>query len=142
MNLRFIPIAVTAVALLLGTNPSLALENDETEEPATVRPPKSEATKRALEARRRAIAAERAAAAKIKPVDLNNATSEQLKKLPGIGDAQAAKIIAGRPYNSKALLVTENIIDTGIYGGIRDLVIVKPPRKNVAKNAASPEKKK
>ena len=75
-------------------------------------------------------------AAKIKLVDINGASAEELKKLPGISDADAAKIIAGRPYASKAHLVTRNIINSGTYESLKKQLIAKQPNKDAADNAA------
>jgi competence protein ComEA len=66
-------------------------------------------------------AAERA----VQPVDVNSATKAELKKLPGIGDAEAARIIAGRPYLSKAHLQTHNIISPMQYQAVREFVVAR-----------------
>jgi competence protein ComEA len=63
--------------------------------------------------------------AQAKLVDLNHASKGELKSLPGISDAMAAKIIAGRPYNSKAAIVTNGIVPEGIYVAIKNRIEVR-----------------
>jgi DNA uptake protein ComE-like DNA-binding protein len=58
-------------------------------------------------------------------VDINSAGKAELKKLPGIGDSEADKIIAGRPYGSKAFLVTRKIIPAGVYEQIKARIIAR-----------------
>jgi competence protein ComEA len=45
------------------------------------------------------------APSKTKPVDINSAAIDDLKMLPGIGDAYAQKIVDNRPYQKKDQLV-------------------------------------
>lgn len=64
-------------------------------------------------------------AAKIKLVDLNHASKAELRSLPAISDTMADKIIAGRPYNSKAAIVTDGIVPDGIFLTIKARIVVK-----------------
>jgi len=109
--------AVLATALALCANLSLAAES------------KSGATGQGAEKAAKAPA--KKGAPKVKPVDINSASKAELKKLQGIGDAEADRIIAGRPYLSKAHLVTHKVIPHGIYEQIKRQVIAiqKPVAK-------------
>jgi len=105
---------------------------------ALAAPTKPDAKAQAAQARAqaKASAAWKAKAADYaKRVDLNTASKEGLKKVKGITDPIADKIIAGRPYLSKAHLVTQNIISMSLYQTIKYQIKVesKPAAAPVAK---------
>lgn len=50
--------------------------------------------------------------------DINSASKEDLLKVKGMTDADADKIIAGRPYKSVSELKTKKIIDTATYNKV------------------------
>ena len=58
-------------------------------------------------------------------VDINSATREQLVALPGIGETYADAIIKGRPYKSKAELVSKKIVPSSVYKKFSHKVIAK-----------------
>ncbi len=66
-----------------------------------------------------------AQASKSTLVDINSASDDELKALPGIGEAYSKKIIANRPYQRKDQLVSRKVIPEATYNGIKDQIIAK-----------------
>ncbi len=76
-----------------------------------------------------AKAADRPAAATKALVDINSASEDELRTLPGIGEALAKKIVAGRPYARKDELVKKKIIPEPTYEKIKDRIIARQAKK-------------
>lgn len=131
MKKYLIPVVLTAAVLLLSSSVSTAIESENNVTPEFGSKPNvsQEIVKIDKSAKRKTYI-------KNKLVNINGASREELNKLPGIGDAEADKIIAGRPYATKAHLVTQNFISRGGYEKIRKLIVAKQPYKDMAKNAA------
>ena len=133
MKHRFTAAAVTAIGLLFSANLYAALEqkSELTREPSVkhegIKPAAGKPEKGSM----------RGPDATNSLIDINSATVAELKKLPGISDALAANIVASRPYGSKAQLVTKNILDPGLYEGLRRQLIAKQANAGAAKSASA-----
>ncbi|HVQ53533.1 MAG TPA: helix-hairpin-helix domain-containing protein [Thermoanaerobaculia bacterium] len=75
------------------------------------------------------------AKSKAPKVDVNTATQKQLEALPGVGEANAKKIIAGRPYSSVADLSKAGLPASTI-DKITPLVSASKPKMETAAKTA------
>jgi len=104
MSSRWLPLTLSASFVLLGAHSSLAADK------AKATGPQASAPNTAP-----------------KLVDINSASRAELKQLPGIGDAEADRIIAARPYPSKAKLVAEKVLPYESYLNLKGRIIAVQP---------------
>jgi competence protein ComEA len=58
-------------------------------------------------------------------IDINTASADDLKNLPGIGEAYSKKIVENRPYKRKDELVKKKIIPEATYDKIKNEIIAR-----------------
>lgn len=108
-------IVIFAIATVVGPTVAAAAPKDKDEKAAKAD------TKRAKQA----------------PVDINSASTDELQKLPGIGEAYAQRIVKNRPYERKTDLVRDKVIPQTAYDKIKNRIVARGGKSD-APPAASP----
>ena len=102
-------VAVLFTVVSLGVSPVLA----QTSAPAKTDAPAKAKTDTKADAKKK------------EPIDINSASEDELKALPGIGDAYAKKIVDGRPYARKDDLTKKKIVPQATYDKIKNQIVAK-----------------
>ncbi len=121
---RFATVAALAVASTFGIAPlgSQTATKPTAQAPAKASQPAPKATTPSA-SKTAAPSSTAPAAPKGQLLDINTATADQLKALPGIGDAYSKKIIDGRSYTAKNQLTSRGIIPQATYDKISGMII-------------------
>ena len=69
-----------------------------------------------------------AADSKTQMVDINTATAAELKALPGMTEADAAKLVQARPFRDVNELVTKKIVPEAEFAKIKDRITAGHPK--------------
>jgi competence protein ComEA len=112
LKLSRLPLAIVALTFAV---PVLAAEPT-----ATVSPPSSTTT---MPAKPSAAPMTQTSAPKTATVDINSASAADLKTLRGVTDAEAGKIVQGRPYKDPSELTTKKILTDAEFAKIKDHVV-------------------
>lgn len=59
------------------------------------------------------------------PLNINKASEDDLRSLPGIDEATARRIVEGRPYESSAELTRKHLISRAEYDRIADKIVAR-----------------
>ncbi len=62
-------------------------------------------------------------------VDINTASADELKQIPGLTEASAKKIVENRPYKRKDELVTKKVLPLATYDSIKDHIAAGTSKK-------------
>lgn len=134
MRRRFAVVVLASTAAVVAALGVSSCSGDSAEREKTIR---EEAAKAAAQAKPAVEEAGRAVKAAVdgakegwengkqKTLDLNTASEDELTGLPGIGQHEARRIMAGRPYKDKHELVSKKIMSASTYDRLKDDVHVK-----------------